>query len=308
MKTSVIVTLYNGEMFIEELLDSIKNQTSFIDEVIIADDLSTDNSFEIVLNYIKINKLENNWKLYKNSSNLGFKLNFLNSAKRAVGDIIYFCDQDDVWVNDKIKDMNNQFERSQNIYALICNEDRIDQYGKTLKNKVVINDNSIESINFYSEIRNCFGAGHLLAVRKVFFDKYVDFIIAQNLTFDIPFCLIAALFGKLQRLNKVLVHRRIHNNNTSGISSNKFSAISSSERIRKGRETRLSYYKSIKILMKENDINDITFFDFIDIQEKSIQAIDAKKILPLLKELISINNCINRKLTLAGIYSIICKK
>ena len=48
MKTSVVLSTYNGEKYLVEQLDSIKNQTLSADEVVICDDCSNDNTVEIV--------------------------------------------------------------------------------------------------------------------------------------------------------------------------------------------------------------------------------------------------------------------
>lgn len=71
MLSTVIVALYNGERFIKEQLDSIKNQTIEADEVIIADDGSKDQSIEIVKRYIQDNNLSK-WRLVVNEVNKGW--------------------------------------------------------------------------------------------------------------------------------------------------------------------------------------------------------------------------------------------
>lgn len=53
-RISVALTTYNGSEFIIELLDTLRLQKRVPDEVIIGDDCSTDNTVEIVKNYIKI--------------------------------------------------------------------------------------------------------------------------------------------------------------------------------------------------------------------------------------------------------------
>ena len=54
MKVSVVMTTYNGIRFLKEMLDSLKNQTRKIDEVIICDDRSTDNTVEFINEYIEV--------------------------------------------------------------------------------------------------------------------------------------------------------------------------------------------------------------------------------------------------------------
>ena len=48
MKTSVVMSTYNGKRYIRAQLDSIRNQTRKPDEVLIFDDGSSDDTYEIV--------------------------------------------------------------------------------------------------------------------------------------------------------------------------------------------------------------------------------------------------------------------
>ncbi|WP_240143875.1 glycosyltransferase [Liquorilactobacillus mali] len=73
---SVVVATYNGEKFITEQLNSIKNQNCQPDEVIIRDDRSSDATAEIVRKYIKENNLIN-WDFEINSENKGYKKIFM---------------------------------------------------------------------------------------------------------------------------------------------------------------------------------------------------------------------------------------
>ena len=52
MKISILISSYNGEQYIREQLDSLRKQTRKPDEVIIADDCSTDHTVELAHEYI----------------------------------------------------------------------------------------------------------------------------------------------------------------------------------------------------------------------------------------------------------------
>lgn len=118
MKTSVVMTVYNGSRYLLEMLDSLRNQTRAIDEVLFFDDRSTDSSREIIQTYISEHKLSN-WKLIINENNKGWEKNFTNGISAATGDIIFPCDQDDVWHLDKIEKISNAFESNNDIFLLV---------------------------------------------------------------------------------------------------------------------------------------------------------------------------------------------
>ena len=104
MKVSLVMAVYNGEKYLIEQLDSIRKQTYPIDEVILIDDVSTDNSYELIHQYIDGYKLVN-WKLIKNENNLGYRKNFKKGLEIVDGDIIFLSDQDDRWHLNKIEVM-----------------------------------------------------------------------------------------------------------------------------------------------------------------------------------------------------------
>lgn len=97
---SVVMCTYNGEKFIREQLDSIVSQTYPIYELIIQDDCSTDNTIEIIKEFVPKYKYI---KLYQNKQNIGFNLNFKTAILKATGDYIAISDQDDIWYKNKLK-------------------------------------------------------------------------------------------------------------------------------------------------------------------------------------------------------------
>ena len=75
METSILLTTFNGEKYILEQLESIKQQTLPADEVIIIDDASSDNTAEMIESYITKNNLST-WILIVNKKNIGWRKNF----------------------------------------------------------------------------------------------------------------------------------------------------------------------------------------------------------------------------------------
>ncbi|MCC9882242.1 glycosyltransferase, partial [Streptococcus agalactiae] len=97
VKTAVLMATYNGEKFISEQLDSIRQQTLKPDYVLLRDDCSTDETVNVVNNYIAKHELEG-WKIVKNDKNLGWRLNFRQLLIDVLAyevDYVFFSDQDD---------------------------------------------------------------------------------------------------------------------------------------------------------------------------------------------------------------------
>lgn len=120
MKTSVVMTTYNGSENIVDQMESLRTQSQKIDEVLIFDDQSKDNTVEIVREYISSNNLSD-WSIIVNEQNKGYRLNFLEGVMQAAGDVIFYCDQDDIWEKEKVQQITACFANNPNV--MVCGHD-----------------------------------------------------------------------------------------------------------------------------------------------------------------------------------------
>ncbi len=96
---SVCMATYNGEEYVAEQIQSILSQLGQNDEIIISDDGSCDNTLNIILRFE-----DTRIKLFHNKKH-GLIHNFENALKNATGDYVFLCDQDDIWLPDKVSEM-----------------------------------------------------------------------------------------------------------------------------------------------------------------------------------------------------------
>lgn len=96
---SIAMATYNGERFLREQLDSLLAQTYRNFELVITDDGSTDNTQLILAEYAQ---KDNRIKWQRSTHDMGFIDNFTGAISLCGGDIIFLCDQDDVWYSDKL--------------------------------------------------------------------------------------------------------------------------------------------------------------------------------------------------------------
>lgn len=98
-KIIILLSTYNGEKYLKEQLDSLFSQTYQNFKIIARDDGNIDNTIEILKSY--------NIKILDSKENLGAKRSFADLLNYAVvnsdGEYFMFCDQDDVWKNDKVE-------------------------------------------------------------------------------------------------------------------------------------------------------------------------------------------------------------
>ena len=113
MKISVALCTYNGETFIDQQINSILNQTLKVDEIVVCDDISKDNTIKIIQEYSL--KFPDIFKIYINESNIGSVKNFEKAISLCTGEIIFLSDQDDVWELNKVFIFKDYFENNQHI-------------------------------------------------------------------------------------------------------------------------------------------------------------------------------------------------
>ncbi len=130
---SVICLSYNHEAYVVEALNSVINQTYPNVELLIADDCSTDNSVEVIQNW-----LENHPEVdfLTNEKNLGNTKTFNQLAKKAKGEFIIDLATDDILLPNCIEKQVKTFQNSKfkNLAIVYGNLIEIDENGNFIEN------------------------------------------------------------------------------------------------------------------------------------------------------------------------------
>jgi glycosyltransferase involved in cell wall biosynthesis len=126
LRLSVALCTYNGERFLREQLDSIAAQTRLPDELVVGDDGSTDGTRQLVESFAAAAPFP--VRLHVNEANVGSARNFGNAVKLCEGDVIALCDQDDVWLPEKLRRLEEVFATDDKVGlvfsdALVVGED-----------------------------------------------------------------------------------------------------------------------------------------------------------------------------------------
>lgn len=130
MKISVAMATYNGEQYLKEQLASILAQTIPVDEIIISDDGSSDRTVSVVSEF-----QDPRIRLITGNPKKGACGNFEYALKHTTGDVIFLCDQDDIWRPDKVKKNLEVMVTNPQIELVITNAAMIDQRGHELDGK-----------------------------------------------------------------------------------------------------------------------------------------------------------------------------
>ena len=141
-KVSIIVPMYNAEKFIGKTIESVLAQTYQNWEMLIMNDVSTDNSLAIVSLYAK---KDERIKIVNTEKNVGVVKgrNFLIDL--ASGKYIAFLDADDYWHNEKLE-KQIKFMKEKNA-SISCTE-----YTRVKENEEKINDVIIKENIFYNDM------------------------------------------------------------------------------------------------------------------------------------------------------------
>lgn len=204
MKISVCIATYNGEKYIKEQLDSILKQLGENDEIIISDDSSSDRTVQFLNDYKdkRIKIILN--QVFKNAI-----FNFENALKHASGDLIFLSDQDDIWVDGRVRHMVEELKKFDMVVCDHCviNDNKdvlIDSYFKNIPSRPGIIRNLLKSTYY----------GCCMAFRKEILTKALPF--PKDIPMhDIWLGLVTDMYFKASFINVVYTMYRKHDKNVS---------------------------------------------------------------------------------------------
>ena len=211
---SVIMATFNGDKFIEAQLDSIINQSYRNWNLIIRDDGSTDQTLQIIKKYIT---LDNRISLLSDKDgNLGFNQNFLRLISSTDSRYISICDQDDVWLPEKLEvslDKIKIIETADKHPALVHSDAMIvDEKLNLISSKWIGKRGNVSGINGLVFSNTVQGAACLFndSLKKIALNS------VANLPYDYHLGLLAAFNGHRFYIEKPLIKYRQHNQNAIG--------------------------------------------------------------------------------------------
>lgn len=218
LRCSVALATCNGAAYLEDQLRSIREQSRLPDEIIVVDDASDDDSLQVVRTLIRGLPL----LAERNPTRIGVTANFERVCRKASGDIILLCDQDDIWHREKIERMMAEFERRPELLLLHSDARLVDRMGaplgRTLFSALGITSSELRRIHTGQAYRVLFRrnvvTGATTAFRRLL------------LAFALPFppvwlhdewlAIIAASIGMVDALEVPLIDYRQHGGNQVG--------------------------------------------------------------------------------------------
>lgn len=214
LKISIALATFNGAKFLSEQLVSLAEQTYLPAEIVVTDDGSTDETLAILESFAY--KAPFQVTVHRNVRRLGYGMNFLKAASLCTGNVIAFCDQDDVWSSTKLERLQKVFELSNPDFvahsAEVTNE-KLELMGKRYPD--ILEDKCFDN----KEVGETFYPGFALAISSDFFNfvrgvmEYPGFKVEAH---DELICDLAAGGFKRCELSESLVLYRQHESNLIG--------------------------------------------------------------------------------------------
>lgn len=211
-RVQILMSVYNGEKYLSEQLDSLAAQTECDISLLIRDDASTDGSAGIIRQYQE----KYPWIVYYKGENKGACGSFLDLSAHADMDADYyaFCDQDDVWEPDKLKCAIEMLEQQPVRECLYCSPVKLVDAGLV----------PISDISQYPALKASFGNAvveNICTGCTAVFSRELLLLIREKLPqhaymHDWWLYLVAACFGVVCYDTDSHILYRQHGNNTLG--------------------------------------------------------------------------------------------
>ena len=219
MKISVAIATCNGARFLREQLDSIREQTHPVDQVILRDDASEDATVELIEGYLEEYGLAPAWRLTENPRRLGYAENFKAAVEETDGEYVFFCDQDDIWEPDRVERMTAQMEERKEILVLGSEflPFTVDPDAPSISRRVLrnfCNDGSLEHVTWSPAHIFIGSEGCTMCLRREFLMRTKDYWYPGWAHDEYAWKLALCLDG-CYILHSVTLRRRMHSGNVS---------------------------------------------------------------------------------------------
>jgi len=216
---AILMAVYEPRMdWLKEQLDSLEEQTYPNLKLYIRDDCSPMVPFEEIQNCVKRCIHSFPYKIQRNEKNLGSNKTFERLTQDADSKYFAFCDQDDVWLPEKLMVLQEEMERSgallvcSDMYIIDGNGKRVaDSITKIRRHHIFRSGEKLSDTLWYSN----FASGCALLVLSEIAKAAIPF--NPYMYYDHYIALSSANKGYVLSVNRPLIHHREHGENQSSV-------------------------------------------------------------------------------------------
>ena len=279
MKISVAFIVYNGARYMRTQLDSILAQTHNVDEIIVCDDASSDNTKEILEEYK--NKYPDLLFIYYNNKNLGPTKNIEKAIEACTGDIILLTDQDDYWETNKVETIFKWFVANPTMNGVFTSGSLMNSNGE-IDNKYGLWDvmsfpynkvNNSQDLKLYINTVENSVTGATLAIKNNLPFLKQPFPVIKHLVHDRWVAINLAENNSLGILEEKLIHYRIHSEQAiGGMTENVEKYIELNANLLEGKpniNNNIASFKDLRYILNKIEINLEIQNEILKIESKS---------------------------------------
>lgn len=225
---SIAMCTYNGERFLQAQLDSLLAQTRRPDQIVIRDDVSTDTSLALLRAFVpQAEAMGIAVDLQVNPQNVGYRRNFDGALRACSGEVIFLCDQDDVWHAEKLARICAEFDARPGLLAVHSDALLIDGQGETLPKRLfaALGIGRAELRRMHAGdglalmLKRKMVTGAAMALRRRVLDDALP-LPASDWVHDAWIGTLAAMRGAIDSLPEPLISYRLHSHNQLGLGGN----------------------------------------------------------------------------------------
>jgi len=200
-KVTVLLSVYNGEKYLKEAIDSILNQTFKDFEFLIINDGSTDKSLQIINSYT-----DRRIKLINNKINIGLQKNLHKGINLAIGEYIARMDADDISLPERLKVQVEFMDKHPKIGICGTWVKKLGRSANFVSKYYSVPDEVKASLLFNTSL-----AHPSVFIRKKFFIKYnLNYNQELNESEDYDLWTRCIDFFPISNINKILLYYRYH--------------------------------------------------------------------------------------------------
>lgn len=222
--TSIVLCTYNGARFLEAQWASLLAQSRLPNEIVVRDDASGDATPMLLQGLAAAARARGIAVRYaRNAHNLGYVANFEAALRDATGELLFLCDQDDVWHAGKLATMVAEFERRPALLLLCSDAVRVDAGGAPLARPLfdVLRVSGAERAAMHAGrgfgvlLRRSLATGATIALRRTLLDAALPF--PAGWVHDEWLAIAAAALGGFDCTERALIDYRQHAANQLGM-------------------------------------------------------------------------------------------
>ncbi|WP_150202625.1 glycosyltransferase family 2 protein [Streptococcus constellatus] len=217
MKVTILMSTYNGEQFLAEQIESIRQQTYTDWQLLIRDDGSKDRTREIIQDFCqKDNRIH--FVNPDSVENLGVIKSFFHLLKHQMSDVYFFSDQDDVWLPEKVEmQLEEAIKYDDNQPLLVYTDLKVvDQELNVVHESMIRTQSDHANTELLQELTENTVTGGVSMINQALADLWTGQEEYDLLMHDWYLALLAAAFGHLVYIDRPSELYRQHSNNVLG--------------------------------------------------------------------------------------------